>query len=61
LKYSKESNWFIKSNHPDVMGVFQKLNFDSVKFNTAGNPSISPGEMIELFLIEFENGKNLDI
>lgn len=50
LKYSKESNWFIKSKVPGVYDIFTKLNFDNVKYNTAGNPSISPGEMIELFL-----------
>lgn len=48
--FSAESHYFIKAHHDRVLSVFEQVNFDSVKFNTAGNPSVSPSELIELWI-----------
>jgi hypothetical protein len=48
--YSPKSNWFIKSHHPSTIEIFRRLDFSDVKNNTAGNPSISPHELVEKFL-----------
>lgn len=53
--YSKESHYFIKQHHPRVLEVFQELDFDKVKYNTAGNPSVSPSEMLELWKASAES------
>ena len=50
MKYSKQSNFFIKAHHPFVLEIFKQVNFEVVKYNTAGNPSISPSELVELWL-----------
>ena len=50
LEFSPESHWFIRAHDPRVLGVFQSCDWDSVKWNTAGNPSISPGELAELWI-----------
>lgn len=52
LDFSAESHYFIKAHDHRVLSVFQKVDFDQVKFNTAGNPSISPSELIELWMAE---------
>lgn len=48
-KYSKESHFFIKQNYTWVIDVFEKIDFETVKYNTASNPSISPSEMLQLW------------
>lgn len=48
--FSPLSHYFIKSHDANVLPIFQQINFDGVKFNTAGNPSVSPSELIELFV-----------
>lgn len=48
--FSAESHYFIRAHDPRVLSVFEKVDFDSVKFNTAGNPSVSPSELIELWI-----------
>jgi hypothetical protein len=48
--YSPSSHYFIKTNDSRVLDIFKTINFDGVKFNTAGNPSISPSELVELFV-----------
>jgi predicted RNA methylase len=48
--YSAESHYFIKAHDNRVLPIFKTINFDTVKYNTAGNPSISPSELIELFV-----------
>jgi hypothetical protein len=53
--FSPLSNYFIKAHDSRVLTVFQKINFDNVKFNTAGNPSISPSELVELWIAEAKN------
>lgn len=52
MSFSAESHYFIKAHDPRVLPVFEKVNFDTVKFNTAGNPSVSPSELIELWVAE---------
>ena len=52
LDFSAESHYFIKAHDPRVLPVFQKVDFDTVKFNTAGNPSVSPSELIELWVAQ---------
>ena len=51
LEYSEMSHYFIKASAPllDVLNVFYSIDFDRVKFETAGNPSISPSELYELY------------
>jgi hypothetical protein len=50
INFSKASHYFIKSHHPDVLKIFKLIDFNQVKFNTAGNPSISPSELANLWL-----------
>lgn len=52
MNFSAESHYFIKAHDSRVLPVFQRVNFDTVKFNTAGNPSVSPSELIELWVAE---------
>ena len=52
MNFSAESHYFIKAHDSRVLPVFQQVNFDTVKFNTAGNPSVSPSELIELWVAE---------
>ena len=47
-KYAVASHYFIKANEK-VRKVFEKINWSSVKGNTAGNPSISKSELINLY------------
>jgi predicted RNA methylase len=48
--FSPLSNYFIRAHDPRVLSIFQQVDFDRVKFNTAGNPSVSPSELVELFV-----------
>ena len=52
MNFSAESHYFIQAHDPRVLPVFRQVDFNRVKFNTAGNPSVSPSELIELFLAE---------
>jgi predicted RNA methylase len=52
MDFSAESHYFIRAHDRQVLPVFEKVDFDTVKFNTAGNPSVSPSELIELWLAE---------
>lgn len=45
---SEQSHYFIKATQ-EVEDIIQKINWDSVKYNTAGNPSISKTEIIFLY------------
>ena len=61
-KFSPLSNFFIKAHKPEVLDIFKQVNFEGVKFNTAGNPSISPSEMVELWVEEAKKqGLDVDI
>lgn len=46
--YANASHYFIKSS-PKVRKIFEKIDWSSVKYNTAGNPSISKTELIHLY------------
>jgi hypothetical protein len=52
MNFSAESHYFIQAHDKQVLPVFEKVDFDTVKFNTAGNPSVSPSELIELWVAE---------
>ena len=47
-KYAVASHYFIKSSE-EVKNIFKKINWSEVKYNTAGNPSISKTELIALY------------
>lgn len=47
---SKLSNYFIKMHFDFVLDVFKQIDFDEVRTNTAGNPSISPSELVEMWV-----------
>jgi predicted RNA methylase len=55
MNFSAESHYFIQAHDKRVLPVFEQVNFDTVKFNTAGNPSVSPSELIELWVAEARN------
>lgn len=46
---SAQSHWGIKALVPNVEAVFRTLPFHEKKHHTAGNPSLSKGEIIELY------------
>lgn len=50
MNFSAESHYFIQAHDPRVLPIFQQVDFTPVKFNTAGNPSVSPSELIELWV-----------
>ncbi len=47
-KYSATSHYFIQSNE-NVKIILKQIDWTSVKYNTAGNPSISKTELISLY------------
>lgn len=49
-QWSKQSHWFIRVADAQVIEIFKQLNFDQVKHNTAGNPSISVNELVSAWL-----------
>ena len=53
--FSPLSHYYIKSNNPNTLAIFQSLDYEDLKYNTAGNPSISPGELVTLFFEEAQN------
>ena len=55
--FSPLSHYYIKSNNPKTLDIFKSLNYEELKYNTAGNPSISPGELVSLF---FDKIKQID-
>lgn len=52
------SHIFIKLNNPNALNILQNINWDKIKFNTAGNPSISKSEMIHEYNIWANKLKN---
>lgn len=46
INLSEQSHYFIQSQYIDI---FEQIDFDSVKYNCAGNPSISKTEIVKLF------------
>jgi len=57
-KFSPLSHYFIKAKHPEVLKIFESCDFESVKYDTAGNPSVAPTELVGMF-IEKINEKGL--
>lgn len=55
---ASQSHYFIKANREEVETLFSKIDWNCVKYNTAGNPSIAKGELIELYIKE-KNIQNL--
>ena len=55
--YADESHYFIKSNNTDknVKERFLKIKWESIKHNTAGNPSISKRELVKLYSKQRDN------
>lgn len=51
-QYSKLSHYFFKAKDDRVLQAFQAIDFDEVKFNTAGNPSVSPNELLQLWKVQ---------
>lgn len=52
MTYSEASHYFIKvvsQNVTTVIDTFKSIDFNRVKHETAGNPSISPSELYELY------------
>lgn len=43
------SHYFIRPHHPDIRPLMEQIDYSSVKHETAGNPSISKGELISLY------------
>ena len=52
---SESSHLFIKCVNKEVIDVFKTIDWSSVKYNTAGNPSISQAEIFDLFAKQKEN------
>ena len=48
--YSSQSHYFIKQHDAKVLDIFRSIDFNDIKHNTAGNPSISPSELIKLWI-----------
>ena len=60
--YSTASHYFFKAHDARVLPIFKKIDFTSVKFNTAGNPSVSPSELVELFVATAnQNGMSIEL
>lgn len=61
MDYAVASHYFIKANTNKliVLEIFKKIDYKSVKYNTAGNPSISKNELIELYQMEKNKLENL--
>ena len=54
---SPNSHYFIKVKSENVLEVFKKINWDKVKYKTAGNPSIAKTELVREFEIKFADEK----
>jgi hypothetical protein len=48
--YSPENFYFIKAHKDFVLDVFRQIDFKEVKSNTAGFPSVSPSELVHLYI-----------
>lgn len=53
--FSPLSHYYIKSNNPNTLDIFKSLDYEDLKYNTAGNPSISPGELVTKFFEAVES------
>jgi hypothetical protein len=48
-KFAVQSHFFIKANDVNVLRIMQAIDFNAIKHDTAGNPSVSRSELIELY------------
>jgi hypothetical protein len=48
--FKDPSHYFIKDHVGNVREIMEGLDFSGVKYETAGNPSISKGELIDLYI-----------
>jgi predicted RNA methylase len=48
--YSRQSHYFFKQHDSRVLEIFKGIDFDEVRYNTAGNPSVSPSELVKLWI-----------
>lgn len=46
---SQSSHYFIKPRRSTVLDTMRRIDFDTVRFDTAGNPSIGKGELVALY------------
>jgi hypothetical protein len=53
-KYTTKNFFYIKSKHETTLSIFQNIDFNKVKHNTVGYPSVSKKELVELFLQELD-------
>lgn len=58
-EFSPNSHYFIKAKSANVLEVFKKINWDKIKYKTAGNPSIAKPELVEEFEVNYAKEKNL--
>jgi hypothetical protein len=49
-KYTTKNFFYIKSKNENTLNIFQSLDFNQVKSNTVGYPSVSKNEIVEIFL-----------
>lgn len=51
MDYSDQSHYFIKSltDQNIIENIFKTIDYTTVKYNTAGNPSVSPSELYQLY------------
>lgn len=54
------SHYFIKADQM-VLDILSKINWNVVKYNTAGNPSIAKSELIDLYIREKSRQNNIKI
>ncbi len=56
-EYAAASHYFIKAQQPEVERLIRDLDFTAVKHKTAGNPSVSKHELIELYEAQLKKEK----
>jgi hypothetical protein len=54
-KHTTKNFFYIKSNNENTLSIFRNLDFNKVKHNTAGYPSVSKNEIVELFVQELSS------
>lgn len=54
-KIPNSSHLFIKIINPRTLSILQSINWDHIKYNTAGNPSVSKSEIIHEYELITKN------
>lgn len=52
---SPNSHYFLRTNAPMSSKIFQTIDWSPVKYNTAGNPSLSKADIVNLYSMEANN------